>query len=152
MNSISTIEDLRKQARAEYEQETPRPEPPKPPILPRPAVIQIGQAHAWLEVSDTSTTKWGHSQSSPDVRFYLVSREDDKAQFEGVLKPDELDGLMQQLEQIKANLVAKQAYLKADDEYRDQMKEWEARRDQYVNAREVEFQRAAKEAAKAKKD
>lgn len=138
-----TIEDMRRMAEEEFEKGTPAPEPPKPITLPRPAVIQIGEARAWLEI--VVPTRTYNRADDAKVKFFLVATQGSQnTRFDGELAEAEIDALIDQLNAAKRGLAAKQKFFIADEVHRKAQESWNKRRGEHTREIEQKWQQTNK--------
>jgi hypothetical protein len=138
-----TAEQIRAEAAAEYEAANPRPTPPTPPVIERPIVIQMGDAHAWLDV----TTDQAHYRASSEaqVKFFIVHRYHDKDQrIEGVIDAANLEALLEELVRVGNKVVARTKYLTQNEEHSEQSRMWTNAKDEFTRQRVAEWERAKK--------
>lgn len=142
VDTFKTADQIEEQAKITYEKAHPRPDLPPTPPFTRPSVVHIGEAHAWLEVT---TRSQGFSTRKARAAFFIVHRDGSKEQrIEGELTPDEIEAFIQDLQRVKAEIVTRQAFNDATQEYEQHNRQWEQARDEFARQRVREWQKAQK--------
>ncbi len=105
-------------------------------------MVRLSDAHAWVEVT---TRAHGFSTRQAKIAFFIVHRNGSNDQrIEGELTPEEIDMFIQDLQRIKIDLAARQAFIDANQEYEQRNRQWEQARDEFARQRVREFQKAQK--------
>lgn len=142
VDDFKTADQVQEEAKTTYEQAHPRPDLPPTPAFSRPGVVHIGEAHAWIEVT---TRERGFSTRKARANFFIVHRNGSTDQrIEGDLTPEEIEAFIQDLQQIKVELEARQAFIEATQEYEQRNRQWEQARDEFARMRLREWQKAQK--------
>jgi NaMN:DMB phosphoribosyltransferase len=133
-----TIEDVRTAAEVEFDQANPMPEPPVPPKIARPMVVNLANTHAWIELKSTQSYR---TTAEVFPHLYIIKENGNETiRVDGKLDEDEIDALIEELQAVKANLAAKRAYHEAAAKHAEEEKNWNARRTEFIRVHTVAWQ------------
>lgn len=143
---FATLEEVRKVAEVEYERDHPRPTPPDPVGVGRPAVIHIGDnGHLWIDIVGVNDYTTAYRNASVSAKLFLIQRDHEKDQrIEGCITPENIDGLIQELNRVRTELVAKQAFVAANSAYEKQVAEWDRTKAEFARRQVANWEKSQK--------
>lgn len=150
VDDFKTADQIQEEAKTTYEQAHPRPDLPPAPAFSRPGMVRIGEAHAWIEVITRSLSY--NAPRKAHAAFFIVHRANGHDQrIEGDLTSEEIEAFIQELQRVKDEIVTRQAFADATQEYEQRNRQWEQARDEFARQRVREWQKVQQEREKLQK-